>query len=196
MINETFESVCIEINFLKKKYKIIGVYRPSSSSLLAFNDSFFGLLTNNDKKGFLMISGDLNVDFIAKSHSYQKSRLFDELKSLHLLNLIDIPTRTTNNSATCLDHLYVNSAPTCISGVLTAQISDHFPVFCLILNQHFPENSNISIKFRDTCKRNLDIFKYDVCMAMQSFDVYDVLNINDRFKFFITLYLIFLIKGA
>ena len=71
MINEMFESVCIEIIFLKKKYKIISVFRPPSSSLLAFNDSFFSLLTDNDKKGFLMSAGDLNVDFIAKSHSYQ-----------------------------------------------------------------------------------------------------------------------------
>ena len=49
-IKETFKSVCIEIIFLKKNYKIIGAYRPPSSSLLAFNDLFFSLLTDNDKK--------------------------------------------------------------------------------------------------------------------------------------------------
>ena len=30
--NEIFKSVCIEINVLDKKYKIVGMYRPPSSS--------------------------------------------------------------------------------------------------------------------------------------------------------------------
>ena len=81
------------------------MYRPPSPSSLVFNASFFNLLTDDDKKRFLMIAGDLNVDLKAGVYYNQENCLFDKLKSLHLLPMFDIPTRITNNSAKCLDHL-------------------------------------------------------------------------------------------
>ena len=66
--------------FSIKKSKIVGMYRPPSSSVLVFNASFFNLLTDDDKKGYLMIAGDLNVDLKAGVYSNQEISLFDELK--------------------------------------------------------------------------------------------------------------------
>ena len=109
-----------------------------------------------------MIAGDLNVDLKSGVYSNKKNRLFDELKSLHLLPMIDIPTRITNNSAKCLDHIYVNTFSPCIPGVLQTQISDHLPMFCSIPIPNLSTKSNISLKFRDICKRNLDLCRSEV----------------------------------
>ena len=49
---------------------------------------------------------------------------------LDLVQLIDSPTRTTEKSATCIDHIFISQALThSESGVLPSGISDHDVIF-------------------------------------------------------------------
>ena len=44
-----------------------------------------------------------------------------------------IPTRVTNKSTTCIDHIYINSFynQDISSGIIKTDISDHLPVFIM-----------------------------------------------------------------
>ena len=50
------------------------------------------------------------------------------------------PTRITDHSATLIDHIYTNSCNS-ISTIMTVDISDHLPVFCLVDTDHTKNNS-------------------------------------------------------
>lgn len=79
--SDTFESLSVEINLNKKKHQIVGLYRPPSSSLLTFNETFFNIFTDNDKKSSIIIAGDVNIDLLSQNYSNQETRYFDELRS-------------------------------------------------------------------------------------------------------------------
>ena len=49
--------------------------------------------------------------------------------------LITLPTRVTNSSATIIDHIITNdNLRTLKPGVIRADVSDHYPIFCIISN--------------------------------------------------------------
>ena len=52
--------------------------------------------------------GEFNIDTLGLSFSNQVNQFLDEIKSLHFMPLINIPTRITESSATCIDHVYIN----------------------------------------------------------------------------------------
>ena len=55
------------------------------------------------------------------------------------------PAKMTSTSSTTLDHVYSNAIDKlCISGILTDDISDHLPIFCIIKNKTY---RNIGNKF-------------------------------------------------
>ena len=51
--------------------------------------------------------------------------------SLDLLPVITKPTRITNHTATLIYHIYTNNVNRLTSGIVTVDISDHLPVFCM-----------------------------------------------------------------
>lgn len=54
------------------------------------------------------------------------------LYSHDLLPVITKPTRITNHTATLIDHIYTNTVDSLVSGILTVDISNHLPVFCMV----------------------------------------------------------------
>ena len=52
------------------------------------------------------------------------------MNSLYLVPLITKPTRVTSSTATLIDNIFTN-VPNVISGVITSDLSDHFPVFAV-----------------------------------------------------------------
>ena len=80
----------------------------------------------------MYIMGDMNIDLL-KYHSHQQTeRHLDMIYSLDLLPVITKPTRMTNHTATLIDHIYTNSVNRLTSGIITVDISDHLPVFCMV----------------------------------------------------------------
>ena len=52
--------------------------------------------------------------------------------SLDLLPVITKPCRITNHTATLIDHIYNNNVNRLTSGIVTVDILDHLPVFCMV----------------------------------------------------------------
>ena len=90
--------------------------------------------------------------------------------------LIDIPTRVTPTSATCLDHIYVNFAENFFTGVLQTNISDHYATFCCIPNW-IGRISNVS-KYSE---ENIQVLRNELSKRLHMFDSFDELcfHLND-----------------
>ena len=124
------ETCCVELTFKKKSILILGVYRPPNSSIVSFNSSLFGIINENPELFNLscLIAGDFNIDLGNDDLSDSESEFIDFLHAKHFMPAINVPTRITNCSATIIDHIWTNSLYF-KSGVVVADISDHYPTF-------------------------------------------------------------------
>ena len=104
------------------------IYRHPKSNYDKFSDLLekkLAFLSQNDKK--TVIVGDLNID-IMKYKALGKVTNYVHSIVSHGFNLfIDVPTRITLHSATCIDHVYSNiSVEDIESLVLESDVSDHY----------------------------------------------------------------------
>ena len=78
----------------------------------------------------LYILGDTNIDFMSKTSALYRSYL-GLMNLFNLKQMINKPTRITDNACTLLDHILTNSAGKLANcGVFDYCVSDHLPVFC------------------------------------------------------------------
>ena len=82
-------------------------------------------------------------------------------------NLIDKPTRITDNSSTIIDHIYTNIFDKPLdSGILSYDISDHLPVYCSL---RIGTSRNCEPILR-RCSKNYkaENFVDDICIEMDN----------------------------
>ena len=56
----------------------------------------------------------------------------------NILPVITKPTRVTDHTATLIDHIYTNSVQNLTAGILTIEVTDHLPIFCIAKAQLIP----------------------------------------------------------
>ena len=77
--------------------------------------------------------------------------------------VINKPTRITKNTATSIDHIFINSVTTTKfkTGVIKSDISDHFPIFFVAdYNIHIKETKEHFIFSRNLSDISVEKFKY------------------------------------
>ena len=140
--NDWCETAFIEVNITNsKKGAVIGVvYKHPRPNINLFQEHFLRIQGKLSlKKHEFLICGDFNIGLL-KHHSSSK---IDSYLGLHTLyfepdfcfNLTTKPTRITSHSSTLLDHLYRPTnmlSKQITSGILTYEISDRLPTFCII----------------------------------------------------------------
>ena len=112
---------------------------------------------------------------------------------LDLLNLfmasgfiptISKPTRITHASASLIDNIYVkiNNIDFIESGILTADISDHLPIFTFWGNRHNPRKKTITIRYRPIDNGSL----HGICHHLDTinWDNLKDMSIDDAYKSF------------
>ena len=104
-------------------YSAIGVYRSHSSSIPDFNISFFQMI--NSTSNPCIILGDLNVDTLSNVRSVNGIDFTDRFSCLDYDSPINIPTRKTSPTATCIDHIYIRITACIKSDVLSMNVCDH-----------------------------------------------------------------------
>ena len=52
----------------------------------------------------------------------------------HMYPMVNKPTRVTDNSASIVDNIYSDAMIAAKTGILSCDISDHFPIFCIFNN--------------------------------------------------------------
>jgi len=136
MTNSTddFETIWVEISNNKDKIMLGVVYRHPNRNFLAFQDELFS--TSNKLSSCncpCYILGDFNIDLL-KINSNSSVAYFNNFTNCYGIHcLINKPTRITDHSSTLLDHLYINeSRITTHSVICIWDVSDHYPIFCII----------------------------------------------------------------
>ena len=153
----------VEINRSNENNVIVGiVYRPPDSKLNEFLCDFDLLVEKISKENKLVfLMGDWNLNLIRHHCHKATSEFLDTLTDSRLFfPLITRPTRITAHKASLIDNIFTNDPfrPS-ISGLFLNDISDHLPIFSLIL-----DNDSIGVKdkyttFREKNAHNLISFK-------------------------------------
>ena len=106
------------------------------------------------------ILGDMNIDLLKHHMHQQTGQYLDMLYSYDLLPVITKPTRITSQTATLIDHIYTNTTNSLVSGIVTVDISDHLPIFCVA---GMPLKKQCKKQFfRDYSKFSSDLYLHDI----------------------------------
>ena len=105
-------------------------------------------ITKENKLVFLM--SDWNLSLINHHCHKVTSDFLDLLYSGMFFPLITRPSRITANKASLIDNIFMNN-PLCpsINGLFLNDISDHLPIFSLVLNNHSTGDKDKYVIFRE-----------------------------------------------
>jgi len=180
--NQFFESVGVDVTVGGRMHSIIGTYRPPSASLNEFNINYFNMFNNVRSNRKIVVLGDFNVDVLDNNPPASVSTFTDNFRALHFMPLIDMPTRKTAHTESCIDHIYVNTFVPCQSVVLEMLVSDHRAVLCSIPYLDNIGSATRVVKYRDHSEMYMAAFKSDVVEAIAGFGIYDGFSACDRFE--------------
>ena len=169
---KVIECLTIEIELSKKEKLIVSnLYRSNANHATystseqnsRFLDAFSTLqadLSSLKKNSYIM--GDLNYDLL-KFEQHEKTKvLLEDSFGNGFLELISIPTRISNTSATLIDHLYTNTMSNCYdTSVIISDISDHFPI-CHIISDKQKEIRPKYVQVQNFNENDILAFKNDL----------------------------------
>ena len=190
--NKNLEDIYLEILLPKTKPIIVGsCYRAPENDKDHF-DIFLGCMENTLDKinpgSETIFLGDFNINLLDNNSNFKKTYL-DLLKSNNYKQLIKSPTRVTETSSTCIDHIVVNKTEKiCQSGVIETGLSDHFITYCTRKISREQINKHNTVKLRSLKNYCSNTFteklkNLDWSIVLQCTDVNDVWN---RFKIMFT----------
>ena len=134
-MNQIIECLFIEIICPNPSNNIvIGViYRPPSGSISDFIVAMSDILNHiHSKRKTCYLLGDFNIDLYKYHSNPDTAEFFDLLYSYSFIPLIDKATRVSSSTASVIDNIFTNqSTTTHKTGVIKADISDHYPVFSI-----------------------------------------------------------------
>ena len=130
MIENVFECLTVKLP-LKTQTIVSCLYRKPSSKIADFIECIEGMFSCI--KGSIYICGDFNIDLLNYDVNNSTKNFVDQMFSMSLFPLINQPTRITNQCHSIIDNIYTNSTnEDIISGVIIADINDHFPIFSIL----------------------------------------------------------------
>ena len=111
--------------------------------------------------------GDINIDLLKDTPLREKWN--DVYCNFELDQIIQKPTRVTENSQTLIDHIYVSTDVHVVqSDVVENSLSDHFVVFACIStknNLYVPKQNHHTIKYRNFRQLNPEQLNQDLYNA-------------------------------
>ena len=112
------------------------------------------------KNKLVFLMGDWNLNLINHHCHKVTSDFLDLLYSRMFFPLITRPTRIMASKASLIDNIFTNDPlrPS-ISGLFLNDISDHLPIFSLILYNNSTSDKNKYVFFREKNAHNLSAFK-------------------------------------
>ena len=97
------ESICLELNLRKRKWLVIGIYKPPSYSEEAIIKSLFSCLTNATKEfENIVLLGDFNM-------TAENTKMEQLLNTFSLESLITLPTCLKSVTPTSIDLILTNN---------------------------------------------------------------------------------------
>jgi hypothetical protein len=147
-----FESVIIEATIGNKNVIVGEIYRVPNTSEAISVERYDQLISNlNPTTKNIIIGTDSNFDYLKVEQHKHTSDLLNNFITAGMLPTITQATRVTATSSTLIDNIYVNykdNMDQILTGIISSDISDHFPVFMFHGKQPKPNNIPIFIKTR------------------------------------------------
>ena len=146
MTNRDIECLFVEIEFNNIKMYVGVIYRTPDADIQNFCDYLINILESlNPLNQSCYLMGDYNIDLLKHSTHNPTSEFLDLMFSNSFIPLINKPTRITPKSATLIDNIFANKYDNehkYLTGILTTDISDHYPIFHMSLNQNKPKEED------------------------------------------------------
>lgn len=169
-----------------RSFILVNNYRPCSSDE-AWNTTYQSLLhsISVDFPGMSVYSmGDFNIDL--KKSSSDTEKLLEISGCNGMMNLINKPTRITNDSSTIIDHFWTNDTDSVQKIDTFVGVSDHFGI-AISINQNPSKNEHQIVTYRDTKHFNSELFAKAISLVpWQSSFVFE--DVNDQYAHFCSLF--------
>lgn len=115
----------VSLYLIKEKTTIIGIYRPPQNKTDIFVTELDKLLERQKNKTILI--GDMNLDLLKETQAVKDYRNVIEMNAFGIQNIMtaENATRTTEHTATILDHVITNKNLTCNMKLQDHPVTDH-----------------------------------------------------------------------
>ena len=108
--NEAFQSLWVEISFIKKKSVVCGILNRQHNSPKRFQQYFDETSEKFTSSGKHVVNmGDFNINLLKCDSSSYSQEFMSSLQSCYLIPTIDKPTRVRSSSATLIDNIFINN---------------------------------------------------------------------------------------
>ena len=161
--SKTFVTDCLECctvsisSILFPTLFIVGIYRPPGDQTEPFIDSLTTNFLSDSRNSHMILCGDFNVDLVGGGDL--SGNFIETMNSFCFLPLITLPTRVTNVSATCIDHVWFNQFNATNCGIFETDITDHYTIFVGL--NFSPKKGSLYVSFRDHSDQCLLAMKND-----------------------------------
>lgn len=123
--NEEFSFILVKTKKQNKNINLLATYRSPNTNAAKFISILESILENHQID---FVVGDINIDILDKS--YLSEKYVNMLNNQFLKSAINKPTRVTEHSATCLDHIFYRDSKfiknSKLSVILKTYITDHY----------------------------------------------------------------------
>ena len=126
-------SLFVEFMFNGAMYTIGGIYRHPNDNVSHFVSGLECVLHKINTNRTTILAGDINIDIIKFSNEEVMSYM-STLMSFKYPPYITVPSRITQLSTTCIDHIFMKTSHkdkvlNIMSGLFYCEITDHLPCF-------------------------------------------------------------------
>jgi hypothetical protein len=156
---ETCAIECIGLDVI-----VVCIYRPPSGDIQLYISKLTQLLNLDVLQNYrVLIIGDINIDLLTKSTI--SKNLNNTIKQFGFRQLVNIPTRVTYSTSTCIDHAFSNMAKSDIVNVSCDELnlSDHLCINVAV-NIHKNHQLNNHALRRNFTKNNIANFQMNLDM--------------------------------
>ena len=127
------ESLFVEFMFNGAMYTVGGIYRHPNGNVSHFVAALECVLLKINTNRTTVLAGDMNIDIIKFSNE-DVMFYMSTLMSFRYLPYITVPSRITQLSTTCIDHIFMKTYQkdkvlNVMSGLFYCDITDHLPCF-------------------------------------------------------------------
>lgn len=157
-------------------FNVIAGYRSPSTSEQKFVTDLEIFLSNLPSKDFTIIIGDMNIN-ILNNNSHIANNYLAFLMSLGFKSYINTFTRVTQETSSCLDHIFIkqNLNSTNInldSAVVNNNTTDHYPIYLQVYNKTYKKPPSL--------EKTISIFDHKKFKELISQETWhSVLTVND-----------------
>lgn len=129
----------LNIKSKNKMYKIIATYRPPSTNPEIFIDNIKNIIKSHKSNEVEIFVGDINLDLMDKNNVLVELYI-NVLCEKGFYPQITSPTRVSENSSTCIDHIFLKNQKhtklSSISYILKCTITDHYATLLYLIEKN------------------------------------------------------------